>query len=137
VSEAAVTLARSNAARLGLDVEVRKGDLLEPLPADLRGHVDLLISNPPYVTREDYESLPREVKADPYEALVGGTRFHRRLVRAARGWLRPDGWLVVEIGQNQGEEVRGLFDRRLSDVEVLLDLAGRDRVVRGRLATAR
>jgi release factor glutamine methyltransferase len=132
VSEAAVTLARQNALRHGLEVEVRQGDLLDPLPADLAGRVDLLISNPPYVTRDEYEDLPPEVKAEPYEALVGGTDVHGRLAGLAMRWLKPGGWLVVEIGAAQGPDVRGVMERGLEDVAVLPDLAGRDRVVRGR-----
>ena len=136
MSQAAVTLARGNASRLGLDVDVRPGDLLEPIPTDLAGRVDLLVSNPPYVTEEEYEDLPPEVKAEPIEALVGGTDVHRRLVEEASRWLAPGGWLVVEIGAAQGPEVVALAEGALADVEVLPDLVGRDRVVRGRKPTA-
>ncbi len=132
VSLAAVTLARSNAVHLGIPIDVRRGDLLEPVPAELVGAVDVLVSNPPYVTAEAYQSLPVEVRAEPYEALVGGTGVHSRLVDAAVRWLAPDGWLVVEIGDEQGPEVAGLFAEDLVEVDVLPDLAGRDRVVRGR-----
>jgi release factor glutamine methyltransferase len=133
VSEDAVGVARANASRHALEVEVLRGDLLAPLPAELKGAVDLVVSNPPYVTREEYESLPAEVRAEPYEALVGGTDVHRRLAEEAPGWLRPGGWLVVEIGASQGEGVRALLGERFGRLEVLPDLAGRDRVVRGRL----
>jgi release factor glutamine methyltransferase len=132
VSPEAVRLARRNARRLGLRVQVLEGDLLSPVPPDLRGRVDLLVSNPPYVTEEEAAALPPEVRAEPREALVGGTALHRRLVEAALDWLAPGGWLVVEVGANQGEEVAGLFRARLESVAVLPDLAGRDRVVRGR-----
>jgi release factor glutamine methyltransferase len=128
----AVELARANADRLGLDVEVLHGDLLEPLPSELRGRVDLLVSNPPYIGREEYESLPAEVKAEPYEALVGDAEFHRRCVDAAVEWLAPGGWLLTEIGSDQGQEVGRIFSERLTDVDVLPDLADRNRVVRGR-----
>jgi release factor glutamine methyltransferase len=133
-SEDAVAVARANASRHALDVEVLHGDLLSPIGDDLRGRVDVVVSNPPYVTREEYESLPPEVRAEPYEALVGGTDVHRRLAEEAPGWLRPGGWLVVEVGAAQGSEVRDLLTARFDRVEVLPDLAGRDRVVRGRLA---
>ena len=133
VSEDAVAVARANASRHALDVEVLHGDLLSPIGEDLRGRVDLVVSNPPYVTREEYESLPREVRAEPYEALVGGTDVHRRLAAEAPAWLRPGGWLVVEVGAAQGSEVCDLLAARFDRVEVLPDLAGRDRVVRGRL----
>jgi release factor glutamine methyltransferase len=131
ISADAVELARTNADRLGLDVEVLHGELLDPIPSELCGRVDMLVSNPPYVTADEYDSLPTEVKAEPYEALVGGTEFHRRLVDAAVDWLGPGGWLVAEIGADQGDAVRRLFAEGLSGVEVLKDLAGRDRVVRG------
>jgi release factor glutamine methyltransferase len=132
VSEAAVTLARTNADRLGLGVEVFGGPFLDPLPVEFEGRLDLLVSNPPYVTVDEYEALPVEVKAEPYAALVGGIEVHTRLVRLAGTWLKPGGWLVVEIGASQGRDVATLFERRLEAVEVLPDLAGRDRVVRGR-----
>lgn len=133
VSDEAVSVARANASRHDLQVEVSAGDLLSPLPSELRGWVDLIVSNPPYVTKEEYEELPAEVRAEPYEALVGGTEIHQRLAEEAPTWLRPGGWLVVEIGASQADEVRGLLDRRFEEVEVLPDLAGRDRVVRGRI----
>lgn len=132
ISSDAVEVARRNADRLTLDLEVLQGDLLEPVPRELAGAVDFLVSNPPYVTEEEYESLPAEVKAEPYEALVGGTDLHSRLAEAAVEWLRPGGWLVVEIGADQGAMVRALFREHLESVEVLPDLAGRDRIVRGR-----
>ncbi|MBA3727615.1 MAG: peptide chain release factor N(5)-glutamine methyltransferase [Actinobacteria bacterium] len=133
-SAEAVDLARSNARRLGLDVDVRVGNILDPIPKALRGRVSLLVSNPPYLAAGEYDSLPPEVRAEPYEALVGGTGVHRSLVLAASEWLAPSGWLVVEIGETQGREVSGAFRRAsLQDVEVLPDLASRDRVVRGRL----
>jgi release factor glutamine methyltransferase len=133
VSEDAVAVARTNASRLGLDVAVLAGDLLDPVPEELRGAVDLVVSNPPYVTREEYDDLPGEVKAEPYEALVGGTDVHRRLAATAPGWLRAGGWLVMEIGESQGVEVAALLADRFEPVEVLPDLTGRDRIVRGRL----
>jgi release factor glutamine methyltransferase len=129
----AAAVARANASRHALDVEVLEGDLLEPLPSDLRGMVDLVVSNPPYVSRDEYDALPPEVRAEPYEALVGGTDVHRRLAEAAPGWLRAGGWLVMEIGDEQAEEVRDVLAPRFESVDVLPDLAGRDRVVRGRL----
>jgi release factor glutamine methyltransferase len=132
ISVEAVGLARRNASRLELEVDVRRGDLLDPVPGALRGRIDLIVSNPPYVTRDEYETLPEEVRLEPYEALVGGTDVHRRLAEEAPGWLAPSGSLVVEIGSSQGQEVRAILAEGFEDVEVLPDLAGRDRVVRAR-----
>ncbi|HET6771134.1 MAG TPA: peptide chain release factor N(5)-glutamine methyltransferase [Actinomycetota bacterium] len=132
VSEEAIAVARANASRHSLEVEVLAGDLLSRVPEELRGAVDLIVSNPPYVTKAEYEELPVEVRAEPYEALVGGTDVHHLLAEEAPNWLRPGGWLVVEIGASQAGEVGRLLDERFADVEALPDLAGRDRVVRGR-----
>lgn len=133
VSEPAAAMARENAARLGLDVDILTGDLLSPLPGELAGAVDVVVSNPPYLTQEEYDDLPDEVKAEPYEALVGGTDVHARLAAESPAWLMRGGWLVVEIGAGQGTAVIDLFEANgFSEVEVLSDLAGRDRIVRGR-----
>ena len=133
ISPEAVDLARQNADSLELDVAVLQGDLLDPLPRDLLRTVDLVISNPPYVATEEFESLPPEVRADPELALLGGTDVHRRLVEESPRWLKTGGVLVVEIGAMQGDEVAALFgDGAFEAVRVLPDLAGRDRVVIGR-----
>jgi release factor glutamine methyltransferase len=131
VAPEAVELARANAARLGLEVDVREGDLLGPLPEELRGWVDLVVSNPPYVPPEEYEDLPPEVKADPPEALLGGTEVYERLAAEAERWLRDGGALAVEIHAEAGEAVAGILRRAFMDVRVRKDLAGRDRVVLG------
>ncbi len=132
-SEDAVAVAGANASRHGLDVEILRGDLLGPVLSELRGSVDLIVSNPPYVTEEEYRDLPEEVRAEPYEALVGGTDLHRRLAAEAPTWLSAGGWLVLEIAAAQGSGVAALLAERFEEVAVLPDLAGRDRVVRGRL----
>jgi len=132
LSPEAVELARENAARLGLSVTVLQGDLLEPLPPELRGALDLVVSNPPYVTDADYEDLPAEVRADPRMALVGGTRLHERLAAQAIGWLRRGGALAVEVGASQGPDVTKVLEGSYEDVRTVADLAGRDRIVVGR-----
>src|SRR5262249_49679075 len=133
VSPGAVALARKNARRLDVRVDVREGDLLSPLDPALRGTVDLIVSNPPYLTEAEYEDLPPEVRLDPYRALVGGTDVHARLADDARVWRRPGGRLVMEIGEAQAAEVRALLEGAGFDVSIGQDLTGRDRVVTARL----
>jgi release factor glutamine methyltransferase len=132
VSPEAIAVARANASRHGLEIQVLAGDLLSPLPAELRGAVDLIVSNPPYVTEEEYETLPAEVRLEPYDALVGGTDVHRRLAEGANTWLRDGGWLLMEIGVSQASEVVALLRDSYEGIEVLPDLTGRDRVIRAR-----
>jgi release factor glutamine methyltransferase len=129
MSREAVELASANARRLGLDVRVLEGAWLEPLPAELRGWVDLVVSNPPYVTPDEYADLPAEVRADPPGALLGGLEVYERLAAEAARWLRDGGSLVVEVGASHGREVAGVLGPRFVDVRLEPDLAGRDRVV--------
>ena len=129
LSPEAVELARANAARLSLQVTVMEGDLLDPLPAELRGWVDLVVSNPPYVTEEELQDLPAEVRAEPRLALVGGTQLYERLAIQALRWLRDGGVLAVEIGGSPGAAVVKVLEGSYMDVRTLPDLAGRDRIV--------
>lgn len=134
-SSDAVALARENGSRLGLSVEVLRGDLLEPLPARLRGCIDLVVSNPPYVTPAEYEAVPSEVRADPRDAVVGEVDVTARLFERCADWLRTGGAVAVEIGEARGGDVREAAERAgFTDVRVEPDLNGRDRVVTGRLA---
>lgn len=134
----AIELTRRNAHRHGMDSRVHalEGDLLHPLPAALRGHVDLLVSNPPYVRRDEIPELPLEVQHDPPEALDGGEdglRVYHALASQSGRWLVPDGWLAVEIGADQGESVPELLQSAgFEDVEMTHDWNDLPRVVVGR-----
>ncbi|MEX1047327.1 MAG: peptide chain release factor N(5)-glutamine methyltransferase [Actinomycetota bacterium] len=130
-SPEAVALAADNAARLGLEVTVVGGDLFSEVPGNLKGEVDLVVSNPPYVAEKDYEDLPAEVRADPFSALVGGTDMYRELVVRSAEWLRPGGSLIVEIGPALASEIADVFREAFVDIRVLPDLTGRDRMVGG------
>lgn len=128
-SEEAIALARENAERLGLAVEVLPGDLLDGLPAGVE--LDLVVSNPPYVPLAEAEGLPPEVRAEPPEAVFGGPEIYRRLFAQASERLIAGGAVLVEIHERAAREVGELAGAAgFIDVEVRRDLAGRDRVVR-------
>jgi release factor glutamine methyltransferase len=132
-SHEAVALARENAERLGLDVTVLEGELLEPLPAELRGSLDLVVANPPYVPPDRAPDLSPEVLADPADALFAGPELSGRILDTAAVWLRPEGHVVLEIDDEAADAVSGLARRSgFADVVVHEDLAGRPRVVAGR-----
>jgi release factor glutamine methyltransferase len=130
-SPGALEVAEANKRRLGLDgrVELRQGDLL----AGVEGPFDLVVSNPPYVEEDEVDGLEPEVLREPRDALVGERR-HAEIARAVPRVLRPGGMLVVEVADGQAEEVAGVL-RGLGyeDVATTTDLAGRKRVVEGRL----
>ena len=98
---------------------------------------DILISNPPYIRSADIEELMEEVRDhDPRLALDGhedGLYFYRRIVSEGKTFLKNGGWMLFEIGYDQGEDVRALMEENgFVDVQVLKDLTGLDRVVLGR-----
>lgn len=130
LSPDAVRLARDNAVALGAEVTVLLGDLLDPVDVALRGRVDLVVSNPPYIEEHERSTLPAEVLADPELALFGGIPVYRRLFDAAVAWLRPGGAVVVEIAESRGAAVSAAaVAAGLGAVRVHPDLGGRDRVV--------
>ena len=129
-STEAVSLARHNAERLALDVSVLQSDLLLGLDATLTGPLDLVVSNPPYIEPEAYDSLPLDVRAEPFDALVGGASFYGPLFTQAAARLRAGGSIVVEIGEQQAATVSAAaLEAGATEVAVRPDLAGRDRVV--------
>jgi len=135
---AAVDLARRNALQLRLAgrVDIRESDLGGAF-ADLAGTVDLLVANPPYIDPACAATLPFDVRCgDPPHALFapeGGTGFHRRIAGEGRTLLRSGGFLFLEIGDDQGARVKAILEEiGYEDVRILPDLAGRDRIARGR-----
>lgn len=136
LSAAAVALARENAARAGVDVQVMEGDLLAPVPAALRWRVDVVVSNPPYLAAAELEAVEPEVRHDPVVALVAGPTGHEatdRLVAEAADWLRPGGWLLLETDTGRaGPTAARARNRGYRDVTIVPDLTGRDRVVAAR-----
>lgn len=132
ISAEALSVARANAADLKVEVEFHLGDLFEPVPEDLRGRFDLIVSNPPYVAQSEWDQLPMDVRREPVVALVAGPRGTEVLERIAAGagkWLAPGGRILCEIGEFQAEFAEDAF-AGVGDVEVLRDLAGRWRYVR-------
>jgi len=143
VNPAAVKLTEHNAHTLGAGprIHVLPGNRFDPLPAHLKGQVDLVVSNPPYIREADIPGLAAEVSEhDPVEALSGGEDglvFYRALVSGVSDWLRPGGHMAVEIGDDQGQDVEDIFSASgLEDIRVIRDYADRDRVVTARWQTS-
>ena len=138
ISPIAVHVARENAERLGLTerVAVLEGDLLDALPGELRGTLDVVVSNPPYVPSANVPVLPTEVAGfEPHLALDGGSDgldVFRRLMRESREWLAPGGLLAVELDEGMVATAAEEALQWYEEVRVISDLAGRDRIVTAR-----
>ncbi|HWP43538.1 MAG TPA: peptide chain release factor N(5)-glutamine methyltransferase [Blastocatellia bacterium] len=132
ISRPALDVARLNAQRhaVASRIEFLEGDMLSPLAGrGLEGAVDLLASNPPYVPAQSLHMLQREVRDwEPREALFGGEEgldFYRRLLDEARGYVRPGGWVVCEIGYSQLDAIRGMIEPSAWELaDVTSDLQG-------------
>ncbi len=134
ISAAALRVARSNARNLSAQVSFLACDLVDAL----RGHsVDVLVSNPPYVPKTDEPGLQREVRDyEPPIALYGGPtglEIYERLIVDAARVLRPNGWLLLELGYNSLDPVRAMLHSNWTDIAVMHDLAGFPRVLATRL----
>jgi len=141
ISEKALEIAGKNAERLGLqdrytahhaDLYELKGALGD---AEL-GKFDIIVSNPPYIPTKVIDTLEPEVRVhEPFIALDGkedGLFFYRKIVENVDKYLLSNGWLLMEIGYDQGESVKALMENKgFKEVEIVKDLGGNDRVVLG------
>ena len=139
ISEDAATLGKDNARRLGLrNAHFRAGDLLDALPRRLRGEIDVFTIHPPYVLRRDLKELPKEIREfEPLQSLTDGSDdglgLVRRLATEAHAWLKPGGFLLVEVGTYLSRRAQAtLRAARLVDVTWTKDELGVTRVVSGR-----
>jgi release factor glutamine methyltransferase len=115
-----------------------EGSWLEPLPDSWRGGIDLVVSNPPYVSEDEWPALEPEVRREPRRALVAGVGSDgtpglagvEAVLTQARDWLRRPGVVVVELGPHQADAAAALARRlRYAEVRVERDLAGRRRAL--------
>ena len=141
VSTEALAVARSNARRLaGGNLSFAEGSWLSPpVRAALAEEVDIIASNPPYIAPQDVHLEEGDLRFEPPLALSCGEQglsAFRLIVEQSSSVLKPGGWLVFEHGCDQREAVAALMRRAgFCDVECLQDLAGLDRVTRGRSAS--
>ena len=134
----ALDVARANAAgtgRAAAGARFALGSWYDALDTALRGNIDVIVSNPPYVAADDDELDASVREWEPVSALLAGDDGLgdlRVIVEGAPGWLRPGGLIVVEMGHTQGAAVSALFaEAGLADIRVHRDLAGHDRFVSG------
>ena len=134
VSKQALLVAKENAKLHDLEAEWVRGNLFD----NVSGSYDVIVSNPPYIAQAEIPRLMPEVaQFEPIQALDGGVDgldFYRKITEEAPQYLKENGYLFFEIGYDQGQEVQRLMcEAGFTDVAVIKDLAGNDRVVKGQL----
>lgn len=132
VSDKALRVAKENARNLQVDAEWIESDLFSGVSEKF----DMILSNPPYIPSAVIKTLQPEVREhDPLLALDGkedGLYFYRKITEESRNYLQPGGWLIFEIGAEQGEAVSSYLKQNgFVQVAVKKDLTGLDRVVCG------
>ncbi len=132
ISPKALDLAVRNAEKLGIPAIFVETDLTQ----DVKGPFDIVVSNPPYIKSDVIPTLEPEVREyDPKLALDGGPdglEVYKRLIPEAFNLLKPEGWLFLEIGHDQGKEITSLLaEHGFRGIEIIKDYAGLDRVVKG------
>jgi release factor glutamine methyltransferase len=135
LSAQALALAEENLRDLGVAsrIELNRGSWFKPV-ASRRFH--MIVTNPPYISRDEMKQLPKSVLMEPAMALYGGPdglNAYREILKDAGEHLFPSGWILTEIGWKQAPEVSGMLARfAFTNIEVIQDSGGRDRVVFGR-----
>lgn len=137
ISEAALRIARLNARRHHVEdrIEFLISDVFSGLTAKrMTTKADLIVSNPPYVAEHERDSLQREVREyEPSVALFAGSdglAFHRRLLMESPAWLRPGGYLIMEMGFGQHQPMLELVDRSTWLIESIVpDLQAIERII--------
>ena len=134
ISKQALNVAKENAKLHDVSVMFERSDLFD----NVTGTYDVIVSNPPYIpTQEILKLMPEVQEFEPMEALDGkedGLYFYERIVAQSKDYLNENGWLMFEIGHDQGAAVSVMMkEAGFKDVRVIKDLARNDRVVVGRL----
>lgn len=139
ISDIAYEVTDENIKRLNVSgkVEVIKSDLLNELIQSEK-KFDAIISNPPYIRKNIIETLMEDVKKfEPYEALCGGEdglEFYRKITSQSLKVLNKGGMLLFEIGYDQKEAVSNILKQHgFDEIECIKDLAGKDRVLKGKI----
>ena len=136
ISPGALFLARKNARVHGVEgrMDFLTGNLFEPVS----GLFDVVVSNPPYISTEEFERLPREVKEyEPKHALLAGTAgtfYHGKIIEGSKACLKKGGWLLMEMGAGQKERIEMMLrdSAAYSDIETRRDYGGIERVSKAR-----
>ena len=131
ISKQALKIARKNSENNNANVKIIESDLLENIEYK---KFDIIVSNPPYIRTDEIKNLSKQVKEEPYIALNGGIdglHFYRKIIKEAKGYIKNNGYLFLEIGYNQMESVLGIFkeNKEYKNLKQVKDWSGNDRCI--------
>ena len=116
-------------------VVLRKSDLFSKIRDCEK--FDLIVSNPPYIPINQKDTLQKELSFEPICALfsqdVEGLEFYKKIIKDAKKYLKPQGFLAFEVGVNQAQKVKTMLEKDFEDIQITPDLAGIERVVCAKL----
>ncbi len=128
ISDTAIGFIQKNAQLNHADIRIVKGDVLSVQTADVLGSFDIIVSNPPYLSQQDMDSLQAEVRCEPSLALFGGQDgldFYRAMTPLWKNHLNPNGWLCYEYGLGQHDDVKSILaGNGFQNITLRRDLAG-------------
>lgn len=113
ISKKAVEIIHSNAVLNNVEINIFNDDVLNPKTENLP-IFDIIVSNPPYLTQQEMDTLQKEVTFEPSLALFGGADgldFYRRMTSIWKNFLRKDGWLIYESGDGQHEDIKNILGK--------------------------
>ena len=128
LSDGAVDIIKENSALNSADIKIIKGDVLKAETVAMFRDMDIIVSNPPYVTAEEMAQLQKEVRYEPEMALYGGEDgldFYRAMTALWKNSIAENGWLLYEYGDGQHSDVEKiLIDNNFNNITLTRDLAG-------------
>lgn len=131
ISEKALEVAQKNAKRLNTKIKFMKSDLFKQIN---KAKFDIIVSNPPYIKKEEIEKLSKEVQEEPLIALDGGIDgldFYRQIIEQSIDYLKTGSFLCLEIGYNQKNDVMKIIEnnQNYKNTYCKKDLYGNDRII--------
>ncbi len=138
ISQEALTVAKENVQRHDVTdkIHLLHGNIFEAFSDNVdKGEVDFIVSNPPYISESELNSLEPELRDhEPLLALIAGDDglfFYKLIIKGATDWLKPGGYLVIEMGETQANTIKKLMQIELhyDEIEIIKDLQGKERII--------
>ena len=142
ISREALSIANENVIRHDVTdkIHLLHGNVFESFSSNVKKEqVDFIVSNPPYVSKSESKNLePELIDHEPLLALIGGEDglfFYKQIIKDAADWIKPGGYLIIEIGETQANSIIKLMQNELhyDEIEIINDLQGKERIISAKI----